>query len=125
MKKIVMTVAVAAMMMTASVVNAQVKVNNSSDTEMSQMQQKYEKIEVNKLPKAVTKAVEADYDGMSVTEAYVDKKSKEYKLVLQEEGASETETVYANSKGKWIKKADAVQNAAKADAMDSDSDSEY
>jgi len=59
----------------------------------------FEAIAVDDLPDAVKKAVVKDYEGASVSEAYVNE-NKQYKLVLNMEGASKT--VYANEKGEWI-----------------------
>lgn len=126
-----MTVAVAAMMLTAGAMNAQVKDDTTSTkSQMSHkhMQQKYKNVETSEIPAAVTNAVEKDYQGSSIMKAYVND-SDEYMLMLETEGTSDVQTVYANKNGEWIKgKADAMKkkyrkhrnNTMKHDEMKTD-----
>jgi len=68
--------------------------------------QTFKQIKVAELPAPVAKAVATDFEGATVTKAYTNDKG-EYKLVVatEVEGKKVDKTLYANSKGEWIKKA--------------------
>jgi len=59
----------------------------------------FEAIAIDDLPDAVKKAVDRDYEGASVSEAYMNE-HRQYKLILNVEETPKT--VYANEKGEWI-----------------------
>tara|TARA_A100001518_G_C1176620_1_gene26213 strand:+ start:53 stop:391 length:339 start_codon:yes stop_codon:yes gene_type:complete len=102
MKNLMMTAAVAAMIFATANTNAQSTQAEKTlvKTEVA-VQEGFQKIETSNVPDAVKAAVQKDFEGASIAEAYINKK-KEFKLVLESEGG-EAKTVYANAKGEWIK----------------------
>ncbi|WP_162984885.1 hypothetical protein [Mesonia aquimarina] len=105
MKKLMMTAAIAAMVLSAGQVNAQsAQAQEKQAVKMEvQAQDGFKEIKTSQLPDAVKKAVKKDFKGADVAKAFMNDE-KEYKLMLKMEGASEMKTVYANAKGEWIKK---------------------
>jgi hypothetical protein len=104
MKKLLIVPIMALGMLFATNANAQV---NGQDrdadkkvTEKVEMQDKYSKIEVTALPASVKAAAERDFEGSTVSEAYVAKDGT-YKLLLINENG-EKGWVYADKTGKWI-----------------------
>ena len=107
MKKMFLTmVAAAAMVLTTQTATAQVEGENKTAPEQ-EMQQKhdFEKIEVADLPAEVQQAVERDFQGSTVAEAYVKEKDgeKKYKVVLSTTDGQSKE-LYADAQGNWIEK---------------------
>lgn len=99
-----MTLATAAVMLGATQSTiAQETVPTESNKPILQMQdgKDYQPIEVENLPAAISESVSSDFEGATVTEAYVDEKQETYKIVLQIQG-KDAQTVYANSDGEWI-----------------------
>lgn len=64
--------------------------------------QDFKEIKPSELPKPVLEAVAKEFEGATVSKAYKNEKG-EFKLVLATAEKANT-TVYANSKGEWIKK---------------------
>ena len=60
----------------------------------------FTEISTDKLPEAVTSAVQKDFEDATITKAYVNEK-EQYKLELSVEGA--VKTVYASKTGEWLK----------------------
>lgn len=107
MKKMFLTmVAVAAMALTTQTATAQVDGENKTAPEQ-QVQQKhdFEKIEVADLPAEVQQAVERDFQGSTVAEAFVKEKDgeKKYKIVLSTTDGQSKE-LFADAQGNWIEK---------------------
>ena len=108
MKKLIFTAALAIGSLTA--INAQDKAiaQVSSDEAAISAEapeavvQDYKEIKVTELPKPVLEAVAKEFEGATVSKAYKNEKG-EYKLVLATADKAK-QTVYANSKGEWIKK---------------------
>lgn len=104
MKKILMSAAVATMLLTVGTTKAQsVQTENKSLQVETAVQDGFKEIKTSQLPEAVTAAVKKDFEDASIYKAYVNKQ-KEYKLLLKMEDVLEPKTVYANAKGEWIKK---------------------
>lgn len=106
MKKICLT-AIAATAMLFSVNSATAQVYEEGSTQQQEVQKKDEmtKIEVQEIPAEVRESVERDFQGATVSEAYVKGKEgeAEYKLVITTtEG--ETKELFADAKGNWIDK---------------------
>lgn len=99
MKKLLIVPVVALGMLFTSNVNAQVDGDKQAPTEEG-TQEEYAKIDNAELPAAVTAAVERDFKGSTVAEAYLGK-DKSYKLVLVNE-AGDKGMVYVDATGKWI-----------------------
>lgn len=107
MKKIVLTMlAATAMLFTVESVTAQVyEEAPTQQPEIQEQKEDMEKIEVQELPDKVQQAVERDFQGSSISEAYVKEKDgeKKYKLVLTtQEG--ESKELFADEEGNWIDK---------------------
>ncbi|OAB79998.1 hypothetical protein [Cochleicola gelatinilyticus] len=64
--------------------------------------QDYKEVAVADVPQTVTDAVAKQFAGSKVTKAWLNEKG-EYKLEVTAEG-KKAQTLYANSKGEWIKK---------------------
>ncbi|UGU17518.1 hypothetical protein LS482_06490 [Sinomicrobium kalidii] len=64
-------------------------------------QEEFTEISTDEVPAAVTEALERDYAGATISQAYVNE-AKEYKLevTIGEEAA----VLYANENGEWIQK---------------------
>ena len=63
--------------------------------------QDYKEVKATEVPAAVQEALKADFKGATISKAYVNANG-EYKLDLAT-GDKKAATVYANSKGEWIK----------------------
>lgn len=63
--------------------------------------QDYKEVKSSELPKAVRDAVATDFDGATISKAYVNAQG-DYKIELATADAKQA-TVYANTKGEWIK----------------------
>ncbi|MGO3184002.1 MAG: hypothetical protein ACTIJ9_14340 [Aequorivita sp.] len=63
--------------------------------------QDFKEIKSTELPKAVQEAVATDFEGASISKAYVNSNG-DYKIQLATADAKQA-TVYANEKGEWIK----------------------
>lgn len=63
--------------------------------------QDYKEVKTSEVPKAVQDAVATDFDGATISKAYVNAKG-EYKIELATADAKRT-TVYATANGEWIK----------------------
>lgn len=99
MKKLLMTAALAATIMTAGEINAQVSTTEQAAQEQT-TQDQFKEIELTEIPTAVTEAVKTDFKGAVISKAYVNDENQ-YKLVLIIKGTKST--VFANEKGEWIK----------------------
>ena len=85
---------------------AQENQNNQSQTATEQTQQKdFEQIEAQDLPDEVRQALERDYEGATVAEAYSKEKDGEakYKIVVNTQDG-ESKELYADAQGNWIDK---------------------
>lgn len=107
MKKMCLTaLAATAMMFSVESVTAQVyEEATPQQPEIQKQKDDMEKIEVKELPEKVQQAVDRDFQGATVAEAYVKEKDgkKKYKLVLTtQEG--ESKELYADEEGNWIQK---------------------
>lgn len=100
MKNLLVTVVIAAAIMTTSQINAQL----STDKEeviigQTTSQDEYQEIKIGKLPAAVIKSVKTNFEKAVIGKAYINDLNQ-YKLVLQ---IDETEKiVYINAKGEWM-----------------------
>ncbi len=63
--------------------------------------QDYIEVKTSELPQSVKDAVAKDFNGATISKAYVNAKS-EYKIELTT-ADKKTATAYANAKGEWIK----------------------
>lgn len=63
--------------------------------------QDYKEVQASEVPQAVQDAVANDFDGATISKAYVNAQG-EYKIELATADAK-TATVYANANGEWIK----------------------
>lgn len=107
MKKMFLTiVAAGALVFTTQTATAQVTGEENAPQE-EQMQQKhdFEKIEVADLPAEVQQAVERDFQGATIAEAYSKDKNgeKKFKLVVTTTDGQSKE-LYADAQGNWIDK---------------------
>lgn len=111
MKKIFLTtLAATAMLFTVETATAQVYEEGTAQEELQQQKDEMQKIEVQELPEEVQQAVERDFQGATISEAFVEEKEgeKKYKIVLTtQEG--ETKELYADAQGNWIDKEDKDQ----------------
>lgn len=108
MKKICLSVfAAIAMLFSAQTVSAQVYEEGSTQETQQQETQKeeMEQIQTGELPDEVQQAVERDFQGATVSEAYKKEKDGEtkYKVVLTTL-QGETKELYADAQGNWIDK---------------------
>ena len=107
MKKMFLTmVAAGAFLFTTQAATAQVTGEDKAPQE-EQMQQKhdFEKIEVADVPAEVQQALERDFQGATIAEAYSKEKEgeKKFKLVVTTTDGQSKE-LYADAKGNWIDK---------------------
>lgn len=100
MKKLMIVPIMALGMLFTTNINAQVDDSKKAVSEQT-AQEEYTQIDKAKLPVAVTTAVQKDFKGSSVAEAYIGK-DKTYKLILVSENG-EKGMVFVNENGKWIK----------------------
>ncbi len=63
--------------------------------------QDYKEVKATEVPAAVQEALKADFEGATISKAYVNAKG-EYKIDLATTD-KKAATVYANAKGEWIK----------------------
>jgi hypothetical protein len=87
-------------------VEAQVenRIENAQDAETAVIAapvQDYKEVKASEVPATVQAAVAKDFDGATISKAYVNAKG-EYKLNLAT-ADKKAATVYANAKGEWIK----------------------
>lgn len=97
MKKVVLTAVLAFATMT-TFANNQI---NPTAVQHVIVQEEYKEIVAEELPTAVKEAIMKDFKGAYVQKAYVNA-NNEYKLELIV--AEETQTVYADANGNWLKK---------------------
>ncbi len=108
MKKSILAIAIALGSLTA--VQAQDKAMEQTSTNdakatlsaQTPAQDDFKQIKATELQKPVLEAVAKEFEGATVSKAYKNEQG-EYKLVLATAEKAE-QTVYANSKGEWIKK---------------------
>lgn len=111
MKKMFLTfVAAGALMFSAQTASAQVtgEEREAANQEMQQQQQQdFQQIETNQLPDAINQAVERDFQGATVSEAYTKEKDGEtkYRIVLTTD-TGESRELFADAQGNWIDKDD-------------------
>lgn len=103
MKKTILTTAAAlAMIFSVNVASAQVFEESAGNDPQQQTQQKddYQQIETSQLPNAVQQAVEQEYQGSQISEAYLKQKDGEtkYKLVLTTQDGQSQE-VWSDAEG--------------------------
>ena len=104
---------IAATAMLFSVDSAMAQVYEEGSTQQQEVQKKEEmkKIEVQELPAEVQQSVERDFQGATVSEAYMKEKEGkiEYKLVLTT-AEGETKELFADANGNWIDKKEKDQS---------------
>lgn len=101
MKKLMIVPIVALGMLFTTNANAQVESDNKKAPTEKNAQEKFKKIEKAQLPEAVTAAVERDFKGSAISEAFI-AKDETYKIVLVNK-TGEKGLVFADANGKWIK----------------------
>src|SRR5690606_6511399 len=105
MKKLMIVPIMALGMLFATNANAQVdrqdKKEQKQVTERTEKQDQYSKVELTALPASVKAAAQRDFEGSTVSEAYVAKDGT-YKLLLINENR-EKGLGYVDRNGKWIK----------------------
>lgn len=105
MKKVYLTTAaVAAMFFSVNTATAQeTETTTQNATEQTQQQEEFQEIQEQDLPNEVREALQRDFEGATVSEAYLQEKDGErkYKLVI---GTLEGENaeLYADAEGNWI-----------------------
>lgn len=108
MKNLMMTVAAATMLFATQGISAQTDTAMNTETSVT-MKTEYTAVEVDSLPEAISQAVETDFAGSSIKEAYIDDKEEKYKLVLETEAGAETHKVYITKEGEWVKEDDSQE----------------
>jgi hypothetical protein len=109
MKKVCLTVfAASAMLFSAQNLTAQEVAQTQVEVEetvVQRAQDDFTQIEVQELPAAVQQAVERDYAGATIAEAYVKEHegAQKFKLKLTTADGEEQE-LYADAEGNWIDK---------------------
>lgn len=71
----------------------------SSTENIQKQEDNFQRIDVSQLPKEIVDAVQRDYSGATIAEAYVNELSI-YKLVLV--SGPDKKTFYADAQGNWI-----------------------
>jgi hypothetical protein len=71
----------------------------NSTENVQKQEDNFQRIDVSQLPKAIVDAVQRDYSGATIAEAYVNELSI-YKLVLV--SGPDKKTFYADAQGNWI-----------------------
>lgn len=106
MKRVYLTgVAALAMFFTVNSATAQVANENQTATEQRTQHEDFRVIQEQDLPNEVRQALQRDYAGATVSEAYVKEKDGEvkYKLAV-ETPEGEAAELYADPQGNWIEK---------------------
>ncbi|WP_313112838.1 hypothetical protein [Aequorivita sediminis] len=86
----------------ATLTQVEEKVEAAQDLKLSaNAVQDFKEVKASELPEAVQNAVANDFDGATISKAYVNAKG-DYKIELTTADAKKA-TVYANAKGEWIK----------------------
>jgi len=86
----------------AALTQVEEKVEAAQDLKLSaNAVQEFKEVKASELPEAVQNAVANDFDGATISKAYVNAKG-DYKIELTTADAKKA-TVYANAKGEWIK----------------------
>ena len=105
MKKICLSVvAASAMLFSAQNITAQEAAQEQVAVEaQAQQTAEFRKIEVSELPAEVQQAVERDFAGATIAEAYVKENegAQKFKLVVKT-AEGEDQELYADAKGNWI-----------------------
>ncbi len=70
-----------------------------NSVELIEIQDKYQPFKIDKFSEIIKAAVEKDFLGASITEAFTDKKGN-YKLVLVID--NDTKIVHTNARGEWF-----------------------
>ena len=99
MKKLPILAAFFAILFSIQNISAQEIASTTEKKEGITQQDTYQKIELDKVSEIIKAAVEKDFPGASIAEAYIDA-NKNYKLVLTLN--NETKTVYTNARGEWF-----------------------
>ncbi|MCG2429676.1 hypothetical protein [Aequorivita xiaoshiensis] len=87
---------------TATLTQVEEKVEATQELKLSaNAVQDFKEVKASELPEAVQNAVANDFDGATISKAYVNAKG-DYKIELTTADAKKA-TVYANAKGEWIK----------------------
>ncbi len=101
MKKLI--IATAVILGTLTSINAQSSFKETpSKAQVASSQDGYKEVKTSELPQAVKDAIAKDLEGAIVSKAYANEKG-EFKLVVTTPDKL-SKTLYANSKGEWIKK---------------------
>ncbi len=106
MKRVYLTgVAALAMFFTVNTATAQVPTKNQTATEQRTQQEDFREIQEQDLPNEVRQALQRDYAGATISEAYVKEKDDEVKYKLEvETPQGESTELYADAQGNWINK---------------------
>lgn len=109
MKKICLTVlAASALLFSAQNLSAQEVAQTPVEVEetvVQTAQEEFKKIEIQELPAEVQQAVERDFAGATIAEAYVKEYEGEQKFKLKVNTAEgEEKELYADAEGNWIDK---------------------
>ncbi|WP_160114070.1 hypothetical protein [Aquimarina sp. AU119] len=101
MKKIPMIALLCAIVFSMQNVSAQQsqEVLPLDPIEVVEVQDNYQPLKVDRLSEIIKAAVEKDFPGASIAEAYTDKIGN-YKLVLAM--GNDSKTVYTNARGEWF-----------------------
>jgi len=108
MKNLMMTVAAATMLFATQGISAQTDTAMNTEASVT-MKTEYTAVEVENLPEAIAEAVDTDFAGATIKEAYIDDKEEKYKLVLETEAGAEPQKVYISKEGEWIKEDDSQE----------------
>lgn len=73
----------------------------ATEVNAAKLVQDYKEVKSSELPQTIQDAVAEDFDGATISKAYVNAKGN-YKIELATADAKQA-TVYANAKGEWIK----------------------
>lgn len=74
---------------------------NSDGVAIVASQEEFKEIAVEEVPEAITTALAKDYEGATISKAYVNE-AKEYKLEIAI--GEKAGVIYANENGEWIQK---------------------
>ncbi len=99
MKKLSIIIAAMTVLFSFQTLSAQQTEETNQKTQAVVQQDEYKQVEADKISEIIKAAVEKDFPGTTITEAYTDKIGN-YKLVLTIE--NDIKTVYTNNRGEWF-----------------------
>ena len=103
MKKLILSLTVAALTSVVSVSAANITNNNNTDNAIVVvMDDGFEEVAIKELPEAIATAVEKDFASSAIVKAYVND-LEQYKIELTD-GSEFNSVVYIDKVGKWLKK---------------------